>query len=35
MVAIREEVASVALPAQDPVSGVDGPLLKLWVKKEE
>lgn len=27
---LAKEAAAVALPGQDPVNGVDGPLLKLW-----
>lgn len=28
----RKEITAVALPAQDPVNGVGGPLLSLWTK---
>lgn len=28
--ALREEATAVAVPVQDPVSGTDGPLLRLW-----
>lgn len=28
--ALRDEAASVSVPSQDPVNGVDGPLLRLW-----
>lgn len=27
---LRREIASVAMPTQDPVIGVDGPLIQLW-----
>lgn len=27
---LREEINAVGLPSQDPVNGVDGPLLTLW-----
>lgn len=27
---LREEASTVAVPNQDPVNGVDGPLLRLW-----
>jgi uncharacterized protein YjlB len=30
---LRQEITSVAMPAQDPVVGEDGPLMQLWCAK--